>query len=98
MKTRRLILIGLLMLVAAGRIMPMTLMPEPGDPWYLHYTTMWFIAAGFLLYPSALVADAVGLSFKNAAFLIFDLAWVVILCVVIYFYPFRATASKEYNS
>jgi hypothetical protein len=94
MRTRRLIIIGFLILIALGRIMPMTLMPEPGDPWYLSYTTIWFIAAGFLFFPSALVTQAVGLSFSGVAHLFVDAVWLIILCLIIYFISFPATISE----
>ncbi len=53
--------------------MPMTLMPELGDPWYLSYTTTWFFVAGLLFLPSALVTQAVGLSFSGVTHLLWML-------------------------
>ena len=78
--------------------MPMTLMPEPGDPWYLSYTTIWFFLAGILLYPSALVSQAVGLSFSGITHLFVDAIWLIILCLIIYFYPFKSTLSVDDNT
>jgi hypothetical protein len=98
MRTRRLLIIGFLIFIALGRIMPMTLMPEPGDPWYLTYTTTWFLAAGILFVPSALVTEAVGLSFSGVAHLFVDAAWLITLCLIIYFNPFSATLSADDNS
>ena len=77
--------------------MPMTLMLEPGDPWYLSYTTIWFFAAGILFFPSALVSQAVGLSFSGVAYLFIDATWLIILCLMIYFISFPATESEDDN-
>jgi hypothetical protein len=97
MKTYRLIIIGLLILVALGRIMPMTIFPEPEDPWYLRYTTPWWIAAGFIFYPSALVSEAIGLTFTDNTFLIVDAIWLILLCLAIYFIRIPATESEDEN-
>jgi hypothetical protein len=97
MKTYRLIIIGLLILVALGRIMPMTLFPEQEDPWYLRYTTLWWIAAGFIFYPSALVSEAIGLTFTDNTFLIVDAIWLILLCLAIYFIRIPATESEDEN-
>ncbi len=75
----------------------MTFMVEPGDPWYLFYTSIWFIAARLLLYPSALVSHAVGLSFRGVAYLFVDVTWLIILCLIIYYIPFPATLSADDN-
>lgn len=93
----RLVIIAVLIFIALGRVMPMTLMPEPGDPWYLTYTTTWFFVAGFLFFPSALVSQAVGLSFSGVTYLFVDAAWLIILCSIIYFYPFKSTRSVDEN-
>jgi len=98
MRIRRLLIIGFLILIAIGRIMPMTLMPEPGDPWYLSYTTIWFFVAGFLFLPSGLVSEAVGLSFSGGAYLFIDAIWLIVLCLFIYFRPFKSTLSANNNS
>jgi len=95
MKMRRLIIIGLLILVALGRVMPMTLMPEPEDPWYISYTTIWWIAAGFIFYPSALFSEAIGLSFTDNTFLIVDVIWLILLCLAIYFITIPSTESED---
>lgn len=95
MKTRRLILIGLLILVAAGRVMPMTLFPEPEDPWYLRYTSPWWIAAGFIFYPSALFSQAIGISFTDNTFLIVDAIWLILLCLIIYWFPISSPEKEE---
>jgi len=75
--------------------MPMTLMIEPGDPWYLSYTSIWFMAAGILFYPSALVSQAAGLSFSGVAHLFVDAIWLIILSLIIYFIPFSTTISTD---
>jgi hypothetical protein len=75
--------------------MPMTLMIDPGDPWYLSYTSIWFIVAGILLYPSALVSEAIGLSFSGVAYLFIDITWLFIICLIIYFIPSQATISVD---
>jgi hypothetical protein len=75
--------------------MPMTLMIDPGDPWYLSYTSIWFIVAGILLYPSALVSEAIGLSFSGVAYLLIDITWLIIICLIIYFFPSQATISAD---
>ena len=93
----RLVIIAVLIFIALGRVMPMTLMPELGDPWYLTYTTTWFFVAGFLFFPSALVSQAVGLSFSGVTYLFVDGAWIIILCSIIYFYPFKSTRSVDEN-
>jgi hypothetical protein len=94
---RRLVIIVFLIVIALGRVMPMTLMPELGDPWYLSYTTTWFFVAGLLFFPSALVTQAVGLSFNGVTHLFVDAAWLIILCSLIYFYPFKSTISVDEN-
>ena len=94
---RRLVIIVFLIVIALGRVMPMTLMPELGDPWYLSYTTTWFFVAGLLFFPSALVTQAVGLSFNGVTHLFVDAAWLIILCSLIYFYPFKSTVSVDEN-
>ena len=94
---RRLVIIVFLIVIALGRVMPMTLMPELGDPWYLSYTTAWFFVAGLLFFPSALVTQAVGLSFNGVTHLFVDAAWLIILCSLIYFYPFKSTVSVDEN-
>ena len=94
---RRLVIILFLIVIALGRVMPMTLMPEPGDPWYISYTTTWFFVAGFLFFPSALVSQVVGLSFSGDTHLFVDAAWLIILCSIIYFYPFKSTVSVDEN-
>jgi hypothetical protein len=95
MRTPRLIIIGLLIFIALGRVMPMTLMPEPGDPWYLSYTTIWFFVAGILFLPSALVTQAVGLSFSGVSYLFVDAIWLIALCLFIYFNPFKSSLSPD---
>lgn len=87
MKTIRLIIIGLLILVAVGRVMPMTLFPEPEDPWYMPYTSRWWIAAGFIFFPSALFSQAIGIDFTDNTFLIVDAIWLILLCLIIYWIP-----------
>jgi hypothetical protein len=96
MKTRRLIIIGFIILVSLGRIMPMSLFPEPWHPWYMDYTTWWFIAAGFIFLPSALVSEALGLfQFGIKAYLIMDAIWLIALCLIIYNIPFRKDRMEE---
>ncbi len=95
MKTRRLIIIGILVLIAIGRVMPMTIFPEPEDPWYLRYTSVWWIAAGFIFYPSALISQAIGLSFSDRTFLIVDAIWLILLCLIIYWVPISSTGPEE---
>ena len=34
----------------------MTLMKEPYDPWYMPYTTLWFIISAFVFYPATAIA------------------------------------------
>ena len=75
--------------------MPMTLMPEPGDPWYLLYTTTWFFVAGFIFLLSGLVVQALGLPFNRYTVLLVDAAWLVILCLIIYFYPFKGILEEK---
>lgn len=89
MKIQRLIIIGFLIIISLGRLMPMTLMPEPGDPWYLRYTSIWFFAAGFLLYPSAVIANWIGLSYSRGTAYIVDLIWLIIFSLIIYNFPTR---------
>jgi hypothetical protein len=88
MKTPRLILISFLIVVAVGRSMPMTVMLEPGDPWYLSYTSIWFLAAAFLLYPSNMLSLALGLSVEGIPGLFLNLAWLAALALIIYHIPF----------
>lgn len=97
MRIRRLLIIGLIIFISLGRAMPMTLMPEPEDPWYLSYTTIWFFLAGILLYPSALVSQAVGLSFSGTAYLFVDAIWLFTLFVIFYFYPFKSAQAVDHN-
>jgi hypothetical protein len=94
---KRLVILLLLIVIALGRVMPMTLMPEPGDPWYLSYTTPWFLIAGILFYPSAFLSQALGLPVSGAAHLVVDAAWLIILCLIIYFYPFKSEQSTDKN-
>jgi len=98
MKTRRLIIIGFLIFIAFGRIMPMTLLPEPWDPWYISYTTIWFFAAGILFFPSGLFSQSIGLSFIDDKYLIVDAIWLIILCLIIYFISFPSTESQSENN
>jgi hypothetical protein len=70
-------------------------MPEPGDPWYLSYTTIWFFVAGILFLPSALVTQAVGLSFSGVSYLFIDAIWLISLCLFIYFNPFKPSSSPD---
>ena len=96
MKTHRLLIIGLIVLIALGRIMPMTVFPEPWDPWYLEYTTWWFIAAGFIFLPSGLVSELLGLFSLNwRAFLIIDVIWLIALCLIIYHVSFQRDKTKD---
>lgn len=96
MKTRRLFIIGLIVLICLGRIMPMTLMPEPWDPWYISYTTVWFMAAGFIFLPSGLVSELFGLFSLNwRAYLIVDAIWLITLSLVIYHISFRRGESID---
>ena len=37
----------------------MTLMREPGDPWYIGITTLWFLVASFVFYPASLLASMI---------------------------------------
>jgi len=67
----------------------MTLLPEPGDPWFLPYTTLWFFMAGAIFLPSGLISEEIGLSFTGSAYLLIDAAWLIILCLMTYFIPFR---------
>jgi len=92
---KRLVILLPLIIIALGRVMPMTLMAEPGDPWYLSYTTPWFLIAGILFYPSARLSQALGLPISGAAHLVVDAAWLIILCLIIYFYPFKFTESSD---
>ena len=95
MKTYRLIIIGILVLIAIGRVMPMTIFPEPGDPWYLRYTSVWWIASGFIFYPSALFSEAIGLSFSENWYLVVDAIWLLLLCLLIYWFPISSSGSEE---
>ena len=94
---RRLVIIILLIIIALGRVMPMTLMPEPGDPWYLPYTTTWFFVAGLIFLFSGLVVDTLGLPFNRFTVHIVDAIWLIILCSIIYFYPFKSRGSLDEN-
>lgn len=87
MKTGRLLLIGFVLLVVAGRFVPMTLMLEPGDPEILFYTSIWFLASTFLMYPSRMVVSALGFQMEHMAALLLDLVWVTALATIIYFVP-----------
>ena len=77
--------------------MPMTLMPELGDPWYLRYTSIWFFVAGFIFLPSGLMIQALGLPLDRVTFMFVDAAWLIFLCLLIYFYPFKSKISVEEN-
>jgi hypothetical protein len=98
MKMPRWIIIGILILIAVGRMMPMTLMPEPGDPWYLSYTSWWWFAAGVILFPSLLISHALGLSVSDNTYLIVDAIWLLLLCLVIYWIPISSRGSKKSQS
>ena len=68
----------------------MSIFPEPWHPWYMEYTTRWFIAAGFIFLPSGLVSDMLGLfSLDGKWFLIVDAIWLIWLCLVIYHVSFQ---------
>jgi hypothetical protein len=57
MKIAKAIATVLLWAIMIGQAMPMTLMPETFDPWYMPYTTVWFLISAFIFYPAtALVA------------------------------------------
>jgi hypothetical protein len=94
---RRIVIIVLLIIIALGRVMPMTLMPEPGDPWYLTHTTTWFFIAGWIFLPSGLIVQALGLPVDRVSFLYVDAAWLLFLCLVIYFYPFKSKEVVDEN-
>jgi hypothetical protein len=94
MKTPRLIIIGILILIALGRLMPMTLFPEPWHPWYLPYTSWWWFAAGTILFPSTLISHALGVSFSNNAYLITDAIWLTLLCLLIYWIPISSNKNE----
>lgn len=95
MKRCRWIMIGVLIIIAIGRVMPMTLFPEPEDPWYLPYTSVWWIVAGLIFYPSALFSEAIGLSFNDNTYLIVDAIWLLLLCALIYWLPVSSPGSEE---
>jgi hypothetical protein len=96
MKKRRLLIIGFIVLISIGRIMPMTVFPEPWDPWYIEYTTLWFIAAGFIFLPSGLVSELFGLFSLNwRAYLIVDAIWLIALCLIIYHVSFQRNKTKD---
>jgi hypothetical protein len=94
---KRLIVILVLIIVALGRVMPMTLMPEPYHPWYLPYTTTWFFIAGLIFLPSGLIVQALGLPFNRGTVLIVDAVWLMMLCLLIYYFPFKSKGSLEEN-
>ncbi len=69
-------------------------MIEPEDPPYLFYTTIWFLAAAFLLYPAGMLSYALRLSASSKPALLIDLIWLIILCAVVYFVPLPAVGSS----
>ena len=96
MKTYRLLIIGLIVLVSLGRIMPMSIFPEPWHPWYMEYTTWWFIVAGFIFLPSGMVSDMLGLFLLDKKwFLIVDAIWLIWLCLVIYHVSFQRVKTVD---
>ena len=96
MKKNRLVIIGLIILVSLGRIMPMSIFPEPWHPWYMEYTTWWFIVAGFIFLPSGLISEALGLFSLNwNAFYIVDAIWLIWLCLVIYHVSFQKGKTND---
>ena len=72
----------------------MTLFPEPEDPWYLPYTSRWWIAAGLIFYPFALISEAIGLSFSDNTYLLVDALWLLLFCLLIYWLPI-SSSKKE---
>ena len=45
--------------IMIGQAMPMTLMIEPFHPWYMPYTTVWFLVSAFVFYPATALAALV---------------------------------------
>ena len=98
MKTRRLLIIGFIILVSLGRIMPISVFPEPWHPWYMKYMIWWFFLAGFIFLPSGLVSELLGLfTLKWRAYLVVDAIWLITLCLIIYNVSFKKDETKDEN-
>lgn len=99
MKTFRIVIISFLFLIALGQFMPFTFMVDPREPEYLLYTSLWNIAAGFLLYPSYLAARLLGVNDIAWASLILDMFWFGLLSSQIYLgFPLFSSLSRTLSS
>jgi DMSO reductase anchor subunit len=45
--------------IMIGQAMPMTFMIDSFDPWYMPYTTIWFIISTLIFYPATAIATLV---------------------------------------
>jgi len=67
-----------------GQLLPMTLMPEPNDPWYIGITTVWFLLSAFLYYPATALALLMRQPVHGVAHWTLNLAWLVVLCFLVW--------------
>lgn len=85
MKTAKAIAAVLLWAIMIGQVMPMTLMPEPFDPWYMPYTSVWFIISAFVFYPAtALVVQVLHQPVHGVAHWVANVAYAAVLTWLIW--------------
>ena len=74
----------LLAAILVGQLMPMTLMSEPDDPWYIGITTIWFALSAILYYPATAVALLLRQPVHGVAHWTLNLAWLATLCLLVW--------------
>ncbi len=80
----KLAIMVLLAAILVGQLMPMTLMPEPDDPWYIVTTTIWFLFSGIVYCPAMAVAALLRQPIHGVAHWTLNLAWLAALCLLVW--------------
>lgn len=84
MRRRTAVIVATPWLILAGLLMPMTLMPEYGDPWFIPFTTLWFLAAMVVFYPATSVVAAMGQPILGIAHWLVLIGWAAIMSGVLW--------------
>ena len=80
----KLAIMVLLAAILVGQLMPMTLMSEPEDPWYIGITTIWFLLSAMVYYPAPAVAALLRQPVHGVAHWTLNLARLTTLCLLVW--------------
>jgi len=92
----RILLVVAPWLVLPGLLMPFTVMQEPGDPWFLPYTSGWFLFTLLVFMPANWLSNMLGAPPLGVVFWLLCVAWGALMSGTAWFLLLRRRAESGF--